>query len=159
MRHEKHLAPRAANFRPLDLTDDEDEGRALARQGVRHITASRMRVVNPQGVDVPSDGVSVGEIVLQGNTLMAGYYGNEAATDTAFAGGKFHTGDLAVRHPDGYVEIRDRSKDIIISGGGNISSLEIESVLHQHPAVLLAAVVAAPDDRWGNPLCIHRAEG
>lgn len=153
MRHEKHLAPRAANFRPLDLTDDEDKARALARQGVCHITASHMRVVNPQSVDVPSDGVSVGKIVLQGNTLMAGYYGNEAATDTAFAGGEFHTGDLAVRHPDGYVEIRDRSKDIIISGGGNISRLEIDSVLYMHPAVLLAAVVAAPDDRWGENRC------
>ncbi len=152
MRHEKHLAPRAANFRPLDLTDDEGKARALARQGVRHIRASRMWVVNPQGVDLPGDGVSVGEIVLQRNTLMAGYYGNEAATNTAFAGGEFHTGDLAVRHPDGYVEIRDWSKDII-SGGGNISSLEIESVLHQHPAVLLAAVVAAPDDKWGEIRC------
>ncbi|MFD0466428.1 hypothetical protein ACFQY9_37355 [Microvirga aerilata] len=84
---------------------------------------------------------------------MAGYYGDEAATDKAFSGGEFHTGDLAVRHPDGYVEIKDRSKDIIISGGENISSLEIESVLHQHPAVLLAAVVAAPDDKWGEIPC------
>jgi fatty-acyl-CoA synthase len=136
-----------------NLTEEEDKARALARQGVRHLTSSRVRVVDPQGVDVPSDGVSVGEIVLRGNTLMAGYYGNKAATDTAFADGEFHTGDLAVRHPDGYVEIKDRSKDIIISGGENISSLEIESVLHQHPAVLLAAVVAAPDDKWGEIPC------
>jgi fatty-acyl-CoA synthase len=135
------------------LTDDEDKARALARQGVRHITASRVRVVDPQGADVPNDGVSLGEIVLRGNTLMAGYYGDEAATDAAFAGGEFHTGDLAVRHPDGYVEIKDRSKDIIISGGENISSLEIEDVLHQHPAVLLAAVVAAPDEKWGEVPC------
>ncbi|MBL0406005.1 AMP-binding protein [Microvirga aerilata] len=136
-----------------NLTDDEDKARALARQGVRHLTASRVRVVDPQGADVPSDGVSGGEIMLCGNTLMAGYYGDEAATDKAFSGGEFHTGDLAVRHPDGYVEIKDRSKDIIISGGENISSLEIESVLHQHPAVLLAAVVAAPDDKWGEIPC------
>jgi fatty-acyl-CoA synthase len=136
-----------------DISDDEDKARALARQGVRHITASRVRIIGPQGNDVPSDGVSVGEIVLRGNTLMAGYYGDEAATDKVFEAGEFHTGDLAVRHPDGYVEIKDRSKDIIISGGENISSLEIESVLHQHPAVLLAAVVAAPDDKWGEIPC------
>lgn len=136
-----------------ELTSDEDKARALARQGVRHITANKVRVVDRQGNDVPGDGAAIGEIVLQGNTLMAGYYGDETATDRAFAGGGFHTGDLAVRHPDGYVEIKDRSKDIIISGGENISSLEIESVLHQHPAVLLAAVVAAPDDKWGEIPC------
>jgi len=91
--------------------------------------------------------------VLSGNTLMAGYYRDEAATQTAFSGGVFHTGDIAVMHPDGYVEIRDRSKDVIISGGENISSLEIEGVLHRHPAVLLAAVVAAPDEKWGEIPC------
>jgi len=135
------------------LTTDEDKARALARQGVRHITASRVRVVDQQGADVPSDGGTVGEIVLNGNTLMAGYYGDEAATEAAFSGGQFHTGDLAVCHPDGYIEIKDRAKDIIISGGENISSLEIESVLHQHPAVLLAAVVAVPDEKWGETPC------
>jgi len=136
-----------------ELEGDEDKARALARQGVRHLTGSHVRVVDAQGADVPSDGAALGEIVLRGNTLMAGYYGDEAATASAFAGGLFHTGDLAVRHPDGYVEIKDRSKDIIISGGENISSLEIESVLHQHPAVLLAAVVAVPDEKWGETPC------
>jgi fatty-acyl-CoA synthase len=135
------------------LTSEEEKARALARQGVRHITANRVRVVDQKGNDISSDGVAVGEIVLKGNTLMAGYYGDEAATQTAFAGGEFHTGDLAVRHPDGYIEIKDRAKDIIISGGENISSLEVESVLHQHPAVLLAAVVAMPDEKWGETPC------
>ncbi|MXQ14300.1 AMP-binding protein [Microvirga makkahensis] len=136
-----------------DLTSDEDKARALARQGVRHLTANRVRIVDQQGNDVPSDGDAIGEIVLNGNTLMAGYYGDERATKSAFAGGGFHTGDLAVRHPDGYIEIKDRAKDIIISGGENISSLEIESVLHQHPAVLLAAVIAVPDEKWGETPC------
>jgi fatty-acyl-CoA synthase len=136
-----------------ELTSDEDKARALARQGVRHITANRVRVVDQQGDEVPRDGAAVGEIVLQGNTLMAGYYGDETATEAAFSSGRFHTGDLAVCHPDGYIEIKDRSKDIIISGGENISSLEVESVLHQHPAVLLAAVVAVPDEKWGETPC------
>jgi fatty-acyl-CoA synthase len=136
-----------------DLTSDEDKARALSRQGVRHITASRVRVIDTEGVDVPNNGSTIGEIVLQGNTLMAGYYGDGAATQAAFARDEFHTGDLAVRHPDGYIEIKDRSKDVIISGGENISSLEVENVLHQHSAVLLAAVVAAPDDKWGEIPC------
>ncbi len=123
--------------------------RELAKQGVRHITASRVRVIDETGTDVPADGTTMGEIVLAGNTLMAGYARDAETTEKAFAGGMFHTGDLAVRHPDGNIEIRDRSKDVIISGGENISSLEIEGVLHRHPAVLLAAVVAAPHDKWG----------
>lgn len=122
---------------------------ALARQGVRHVTAGRARVLDEQGGDVPADGETVGEIVLRGNTLMAGYYRDARATEQAFADGQFRTGDLAVRHADGTIEIRDRSKDIIISGGENISSLEIEGVLHRHPAVLLAAVVAMPHEKWG----------
>lgn len=125
----------------------------LARQGIRHVTANRVRVVDAQGADVPRDAISTGEIVLRGNTLMCGYYRDEAATEAAFADGLFHTGDIAVMHPDGAVEIKDRSKDVIISGGENISSLEIESVLHRHPAVLLAAVVAAPDAKWGEIPC------
>ncbi|MBD2749366.1 AMP-binding protein [Microvirga sp. BT688] len=136
-----------------ELTSDEDKAHALARQGVRHLTANRVRVIDQQGNEVTRDGTTVGEIALQGNTLMAGYYGDEAATEAAFSGGRFHTGDLAVCHPDGYIEIKDRSKDIIISGGENISSLEVESVLHQHPAVLLAAVVAVPDEKWGETPC------
>jgi fatty-acyl-CoA synthase len=136
-----------------DLPSAADKARALARQGVRHSTASRVRVIGDNGEEVPSDASTIGEIVLRGNTLTAGYLKDAAATETAFAGGVFHTGDLAVRHPDGYIEIKDRAKDIIISGGENISSLEIETVLHRHPAVLLAAVVAAPDLKWGEVPC------
>ena len=122
---------------------------ALSRQGVRHVTAGRARVLDGQGAEVPADGETVGEIALRGNTLMAGYYRDAKATEQAFADGHFRTGDLAVRHSDGTIEIRDRSKDIIISGGENIASLEIEGVLHRHPAVLLAAVVAMPHAKWG----------
>jgi fatty-acyl-CoA synthase len=133
--------------------DAQSKASLLARQGVRHVTASSLRVIDASGQDVICDGTTTGEIVLSGNTLMSGYYRDEAATAAAFSGGVFHTGDIAVMHPDGYVEIKDRSKDVIISGGENISSLEIESVLHQHPAVLLAAVVAAPDEKWGEIPC------
>ena len=105
------------------------------------------------GTDVPPDGASVGEIRLRGNTVMAGYYRDADATEAAFADGWLRTGDLAVRDPDGAIAIRDRSKDIIISGGENISSIEIESVLHQHAAVLMAAVVAAPHPKWGEVPC------
>jgi fatty-acyl-CoA synthase len=121
----------------------------LARQGARHVFAGRARVVDDEGRDVPADGVTMGQIVLRGNTVMAGYYRNPEATEEAFRGGVFHTGDLAVMHPDGQIEIRDRAKDIIITGGENVSSLEVEQVLHRHPDVLLAAVVAAPHDKWG----------
>jgi fatty-acyl-CoA synthase len=98
---------------------------------------------------VPPDGATMGELMLRGNTVMKGYLKNPSATDEAFTGGWFHTGDLAVMHPDGYVEIKDRAKDIIISGGENISSLEVEEVLYKHPDVMEAAVVARPDDKWG----------
>jgi fatty-acyl-CoA synthase len=110
-------------------------------------------VIDQNGVETPADAASLGEIVIRSNTLMAGYHRDAEATERAFTGGVFHTGDLAVRHPDGAIEIKDRSKDIIISGGENISSLEVESVLHQHPAVLLAAVVALPDEKWGEVPC------
>ncbi|MDQ4135251.1 MAG: AMP-binding protein, partial [Pseudomonadota bacterium] len=130
-----------------------EKARALARQGVRHPTASRVRVIGDDGRDVARDASTLGEIALRGNTLMAGYLKDPAATEAAFTDGEFHTGDLAVVHPDGYIEIKDRAKDIIISGGENISSLEIETVLHRHPAVLLAAVVAAPDPKWGEVPC------
>jgi fatty-acyl-CoA synthase len=129
------------------------KARALARQGVRHPTASHVRVIGDKGQDVPADASTLGGIALRGNTLMAGYLKDAAATEAAFAGGEFHTRDLAVRHPDGYIELKDRAKDIIISGGENISSLEIETVLHRHPSVLLAAVVAAPDVKWGEVPC------
>jgi len=107
-------------------------------------------VFNPATMtSVPADGVTMGELMLRGNTVMMGYLKNPSASDEAFADGWFHTGDLAVMHPDGYVEVKDRSKDIIISGGENISSLEVEEVLYKHPAVMEAAVVARPDERWG----------
>jgi fatty-acyl-CoA synthase len=102
---------------------------------------------------VPADGETMGEIMFRGNITMKGYLKNPKATRDAFAGGWFHSGDLAVMHPDGYVKIKDRSKDIIISGGENISSLEVEDVLYRHPAVMAAAVVARPDDKWGETPC------
>jgi len=126
----------------------------MARQGVNYLTLDRQRVVKPQTMaDVPADGSTLGELVLRSNTVMKGYLKNPAATEAAFEGGWFHTGDLAVRHPDGYVEIKDRSKDIIISGGENISSLEIEDVLYRHPEIMEAAVVARPDPVWGESPC------
>jgi fatty-acyl-CoA synthase len=126
----------------------------IARQGVAYLTLDRQRVVDPQTMaDVPADGHTMGELVLRSNTLMKGYLKNPAATAAAFEHGWFHTGDLAVCHPDGYVEIKDRSKDIIISGGENISSLEVEEALYRHPWVMEAAVVARPDPVWGEAPC------
>jgi fatty-acyl-CoA synthase len=132
----------------------EERARLNARQGVASILQETMVVVDPQTMEpVPADGESVGEIMFQGNITMSGYLKNPAATKTVFAGGWFHTGDLAIVEADGYVRITDRSKDVIISGGENISSLEIEEVLHRHPAINLAAVVAKPDERWGEVPC------
>lgn len=131
----------------------EERALKLSRQGLPHATAGDALVVDTAGVEVPADGRTMGEIVLRGNTLMAGYYRDGPATEQAFAGGMFHTGDLAVRHPDGQIQIRDRAKDVIISGGENIASVEIENALHQHHAVLLAAVVAMPDEKWGEVPC------
>jgi len=102
---------------------------------------------------VPPDGETLGEVMLRGNTIMKGYLRNPAATREAFREGWYHTGDLAVRHPDGYIEVKDRSKDIIISGGENISSLEVEECLYRHPKVMEAAVVARPDEKWGESVC------
>jgi fatty-acyl-CoA synthase len=113
-----------------------------------------MTVMAPETkLPVPPDGETMGEIMFRGNITMKGYLKNPTATDEAFAGGWFHSGDLAVMQPDGYVKIKDRSKDIIISGGENISSLEVEDVLYRHPAILAAAVVAKPDPRWGETPC------
>jgi fatty-acyl-CoA synthase len=126
----------------------------MARQGVQYLTLDAQRVADPETMrDVPSDGETIGELLLRSNTVMKGYLKNPAAADEAFAGGWFHTGDLAVMHPDGYVEIKDRSKDIIISGGENISSIEVEEVLYRHPSVMEAAVVAKPDATWGETPC------
>ena len=125
-----------------------------ARQGVRYPMLEELVVADPETLEpVPRDGETVGEILFRGNVVMKGYLKNPAATEEAFAGGYFHSGDLAVCHPDGYVEIKDRSKDIIISGGENISSIEIEAALYRHPAVLEAAVTAMPHEKWGETPC------
>ena len=125
-----------------------------ARQGVRYHLQQGMTVMDPQTMkEVPADGQTMGEIMFRGNITMKGYLKNETSTREAFAGGWFHTGDLAVIHPDGYIKIKDRSKDIIISGGENISSIEVEDVLYRHPAVIAAAVVAKPDPKWGETPC------
>jgi len=120
-----------------------------ARQGVGMIPAGGLRVVDKEMTDVPADGSTMGEIVMRGNTVMAGYYRDQEATAEAFSGGWFHSGDLGVMYPDGSIEVRDRAKDIIISGGENISSVEIEQALMSHPAVREVAVVGVPDDKWG----------
>ena len=120
-----------------------------ARTGVELITSGELRVVDPDGGEVPADGQTVGEIVVRGNVVMEGYYQDPEATTRAMGDGWFHTGDAAVLHPDGYVEIRDRIKDVIISGGENISSLEVEGVLLRHPAVVEAAIVGLPHEKWG----------
>jgi fatty-acyl-CoA synthase len=126
----------------------------LSRQGVAAPLQEALEVRDPNTLaPVPWDGETMGEIMFRGNIAMRGYLANPAATEAAFAGGWFHTGDLAVVYPDGYVKIRDRSKDIIISGGENISSLEVEEALHRHPAVMAAAVVAQPDAKWGETPC------
>jgi fatty-acyl-CoA synthase len=135
------------------LPVDERAGH-MARQGVAGLTLGGQRVVDPATMaDVPADGVTLGELVLRSNTLMKGYLKNPAATAEAFGQGWFHTGDLAVMHLNGYVEIKDRAKDIIISGGENISSLEVEEVLYRHPHIMEAAVVARPDPKWGESPC------
>ncbi len=127
-----------------------EQVRLNGRQGVRYTVEEGLTVMDPETMKpVPADGETMGEIMFRGNITMKGYLKNPKATRDAFAGGWFHSGDLAVMHPDGYVKIKDRSKDIIISGGENISSLEVEDVLYRHPAVMAAAVVARPDDKWG----------
>ena len=135
---------------PWDSLDADRQAAEMARQGVRYPTLSEQPVMDPETMtEVPADGESMGELMLRGNTVMKGYLKNPEATEAVFSGGWFHTGDLGVLHPDGYVEIKDRSKDIIISGGENISSLEIEDVLYKHPEVMEAAVVAKPHEKWG----------
>jgi fatty-acyl-CoA synthase len=123
--------------------------RLLARQGVAMLISDPVRVVDGELRDVPRDGATMGEIVMRGNNVMKGYFDDPAATEEAFRGGWFHSGDLGVWHPDGYIELRDRAKDVIVSGGENISTIEVEQAVVSHPAVLEAAVVGVPDDRWG----------
>ena len=134
--------------------DIGERARLNARQGVRYHMQQAITVLDPETMkSVPADGETMGEIMFKGNIAMKGYLKNEKATQEAFAGGWFHSGDLAVMSPDGYVKIKDRSKDIIISGGENISSIEVEDVLYRHPAVIAAAVVAKPDPKWGETPC------
>jgi fatty-acyl-CoA synthase len=137
-----------------DGLDIGERARLNARQGVRYHLQRDARVLDPATLQpVPLDGETMGEIMFRGNITMKGYLKNAAATREAFAGGWYHTGDLAVQYPDGYIKIKDRSKDIIISGGENISSIEVEDVLYRHPDVLAAAVVARPDPKWGETPC------
>jgi len=125
-----------------------------ARQGVRYHALEALTVMDPETMEhTPADGTTLGEVMFRGNIVMKGYLKNPSATREAFAGGWFHSGDLGVMHPDGYVQLKDRSKDIIISGGENISSLEVEDVLMKHPSVMFAAVVARPDEKWGETPC------
>ena len=133
-----------------------------SRQGVRYLPLEQLDVLDPDTmVPVPRDGETMGEVMFRGNVVMKGYFRNSQATDKAFAGGWFHSGDLGVVHPDGYIQLKDRSKDIIISGGENISSIEIEDVLYQHPGIEAAAVVAMPHEKWGETPCafIELSEG
>jgi fatty-acyl-CoA synthase len=137
-----------------DLRPAGERYALMARQGVPTAAIADLIVADPEAAaPVPRDGATIGEIMLAGNTLMKGYLKNEAATEAAFAGGLYRSGDLAVWHGDGYIDVKDRSKDIIISGGENISSLEVEEVLYRHPAVMEAAVVAKPDETWGETPC------
>ena len=134
--------------------DGAAQAQKKARQGVRYVPLEGLDVMDPATMTpVPADGETLGEVMFRGNVVMKGYLKNKAATDDAFAGGWFHSGDLGVMHPDGYIQLKDRSKDIIISGGENISSIELEDVLYKHPAVQAASVVAKPDEKWGETPC------
>ena len=143
-----------------DALPAAEQAAKKARQGVRYVPLEALDVRDPDTMaPVPRDGESMGEVMFRGNVVMKGYLKNKAATEKAFAGGWFHSGDLGVIHPDGYIQLKDRSKDIIISGGENISSIEVEDALYKHPAVHAAAVVAKPDDKWGEtPVRLRRAQ-
>ena len=158
-----HLYGLTETYGPSVINDWSEDWNALpaaeaaalkARQGVRYVPLEALDVLDPETLaPVPSDGMTMGEVMFRGNVVMKGYLKNPAATRAAFAGGWFHSGDLGVKHPDGYIQLKDRSKDIIISGGENISSIEVEDALYRHPAVQAAAVVARPDERWGETPC------
>jgi len=131
-----------------------DQARLKARQGVRYLPLEGLTILDPDTMlPVPHDGQTMGEVMFRGNVVMKGYFKNPTATKKAFAGGWFHSGDLGVVHPDGYIQLKDRSKDIIISGGENVSSIEVEEALYRHPAVATVAVVAKPNDKWGETPC------
>jgi fatty-acyl-CoA synthase len=137
-----------------DVLDSAEQATKKARQGVRYHALEDLAVLDPDTMQpVPPDGETMGEVMFRGNIVMKGYLKNPGATQAAFAGGWFHSGDLGVLHPDGYIQLKDRSKDIIISGGENISSIEVEEALYKHPAVQAAGVVAKPDDKWGETPC------
>jgi len=137
-----------------DALEAQHQAALKSRQGVRYHALEGLDVMDPETMTpVPADGETMGEVMFRGNVVMKGYLKNPKSTEAAFAGGWFHSGDLGVKHPDGYVQLRDRSKDIIISGGENISSIEVEDALFQHPSVALAAVVARPDEKWGETPC------
>ncbi len=158
-----HLYGLTETYGPAVVNDWNEDWDALAtparaarkaRQGVRYHALEGLAVMDPENmVEVPADGETMGEVMFRGNVVMKGYLKNPAATDEAFRGGWFHSGDLGVMHPDGYIQLKDRSKDIIISGGENISSIEVEDLLYKHPAVQAAAVVAKPDEKWGETPC------
>jgi fatty-acyl-CoA synthase len=140
--------------RAWDGLSKSEQAAKKARQGVRYVPLEGLEVMDPEKMrPVARDGETLGEVMFRGNVVMKGYLKNKKATDNAFAGGWFHSGDLGVMHPDGYIQLKDRSKDIIISGGENISSIEVEDALYKHPAVQAAAVVAKPDDKWGETPC------
>ncbi|WP_072369103.1 acyl-CoA synthetase [Hyphomicrobium sp. NDB2Meth4] len=148
--------PAVVNEWNVDWNGLDEAGRAFkrTRQGVRYLALEDLTVMDPATMQrVPADGETIGEVMFRGNIVMKGYLKNPKATDEAFEGGWFHSGDLGVLYPDGYIQLKDRSKDIIISGGENISSIEVEDVLYKHPAVAYCAVVAKPDDKWGETPC------
>jgi fatty-acyl-CoA synthase len=158
-----HLYGLTETYGPATINEWHDKWELLppderlskrARQGVRYVALEGLTVMDPKTMEqVPADGETLGEVLFRGNIVMKGYLKNKKATKEAFAGGWFHSGDLGVLHPDGYIQLKDRSKDIIISGGENISSIEVEDVLYKHPAVAAAAVVAKPDAKWGETPC------
>ncbi|HMB10697.1 acyl-CoA synthetase [Saliniramus sp.] len=140
--------------RDWDNLDAPSYAAKKARQGVRYVTLEGLDVLDPQTLEpVPADGATMGEVMMRGNVVMKGYLKNPDATQKAFAGGWFHSGDLGVKYPDGYIQLKDRSKDIIISGGENISSIEVEEALYKHPDIAACAVVAKPDEKWGETPC------
>ncbi len=150
------FGPSVVNQWKAEWDELEDGARAAkkARQGVRYAALEDLDVLDPETMTpVPRDGETMGEVMMRGNIVMKGYLKNPEATNEALSGGWFHSGDLGVRHPDGYIQLKDRSKDIIISGGENISSIEVEDTLYKHPAITAAAVVAKPDDKWGETPC------